>query len=196
MTRPTGSLGLELGADDYVTKPFSPRELALRVAVGAAARRLAARRRAACCTTATSSSTWPPARHGGGTFAGPDGRASSTCSSFLLQHPGEAFDRTALLSQVWGWSFGDATTVTVHVRRLREKVEADPALSAPGHHRVGHRLPLRTQRERKPVTVNGADAAQITAAAAVAAIVVSGLGVVLLRLSRRGRSRPRSPSWR
>ena len=47
--------------------------------------------------------------------------------AFLLQHPREAFDRTALLQHVWSWSFGDASTVTVHVRRLREKVEVDPS---------------------------------------------------------------------
>ncbi len=47
--------------------------------------------------------------------------------AFLLQHPKEAFDRSALLLQVWSWSFGDASTVTVHVRRLREKLEDDPS---------------------------------------------------------------------
>ncbi len=45
---------------------------------------------------------------------------------FLLRHPRQAFDRRQLLERVWGWSFGDAATVTVHVRRLREKVEDDP----------------------------------------------------------------------
>jgi DNA-binding response OmpR family regulator len=49
---------------------------------------------------------------------------------FFLRHPGEAFDRSVLLERVWGWTYADATTVTVHVRRLREKVEADPALPA------------------------------------------------------------------
>ena len=43
----------------------------------------------------------------------------------LLAHPGEAFSREELLSAVWGWEYGDLTTVTVHVRRLREKVEAE-----------------------------------------------------------------------
>src|SRR6185437_1923256 len=46
--------------------------------------------------------------------------------AFLLAHPGRAFTRAELLAQVWGWEFGDQSTVTVHVRRLREKVEADP----------------------------------------------------------------------
>jgi DNA-binding response OmpR family regulator len=45
---------------------------------------------------------------------------------FFLSHPGQAFSRDDLLQKVWGWSFGDQSTVTVHVRRLREKVEADP----------------------------------------------------------------------
>jgi DNA-binding response OmpR family regulator len=45
----------------------------------------------------------------------------------LLAHPGEAFSREELLSAVWGWEYGDLTTVTVHVRRLREKVEQNPS---------------------------------------------------------------------
>ena len=47
--------------------------------------------------------------------------------AFLIDHPGEAFTREDLLSRVWGWEFGDLTTVTVHVRRLREKVEVEPS---------------------------------------------------------------------
>ena len=46
---------------------------------------------------------------------------------FLLRNPGRAFRRADLLEAVWGWTFGDHSTVTVHVRRLREKIEADPA---------------------------------------------------------------------
>jgi len=45
---------------------------------------------------------------------------------FLLQHPREAFSREELLKRVWGWEYADHSTVTVHVRRLREKVEPDP----------------------------------------------------------------------
>jgi DNA-binding response OmpR family regulator len=45
----------------------------------------------------------------------------------LVRHPGRAFSRNDLMLQVWGWEFGDLSTVTVHVRRLRAKVEADPA---------------------------------------------------------------------
>jgi DNA-binding response OmpR family regulator len=46
--------------------------------------------------------------------------------AFLMSHPGQAFTREQLMKQVWGWTFGDQSTVTVHVRRVREKVEADP----------------------------------------------------------------------
>jgi len=45
---------------------------------------------------------------------------------FLVAHPDEVWSRGDLLREVWGWSFGDPSTVTVHVRRLRRKVEADP----------------------------------------------------------------------
>jgi DNA-binding response OmpR family regulator len=47
--------------------------------------------------------------------------------AFLMAKPGRAWSRTDLLGKVWGWQFGDQSTVTVHVRRLREKVERDPA---------------------------------------------------------------------
>ena len=63
--------------------------------------------------------------------------------AFLLAHPGRAFTRAELLAQVWGWEFGDQSTVTVHVRRLREKIEADPTQPAADRHDLGHRLPLR-----------------------------------------------------
>ncbi|MGW9431510.1 winged helix-turn-helix domain-containing protein, partial [Streptomyces decoyicus] len=46
---------------------------------------------------------------------------------FLMRHPGQVFSREELLHRVWGWEFGDLSTVTVHVRRLREKIEEDPA---------------------------------------------------------------------
>lgn len=47
--------------------------------------------------------------------------------AFLMRHPGEVFRREALLDRVWGYTFGDTSTVTVHVRRLREKIEPDPS---------------------------------------------------------------------
>lgn len=117
-------LGLELGADDYVTKPFSPRELVLRI--GSILRR-------------TGTPAASPVLTDGALRVDPAGREATLDGvalalttrefdllAFLLAHPGQAFTREELLSQVWGWEFGDRSTVTVHVRRLREKVEADP----------------------------------------------------------------------
>ena len=132
--------GLETGADDYVTKPFSPRELALRVQ--------AVLRRAAAEAA-------PPEPFRLGRFEvdvaarqirRDDRDLALTIRefdllAFLLSHPGRAFTRAELLEQVWGWSYGDLSTVTVCVRRLREKTEDDPA--SPGHLRtvwgVGYR---------------------------------------------------------
>jgi len=117
-------LGLEMGADDYVTKPFSPRELALRV--DSVLRRV---------TTPVTPKRLvdgdlvvDEARH----EALRDGEVLALTTRefdllrFFLANPGTAYSREQLLEQVWGWSFGDQSTVTVHVRRLREKVEPDP----------------------------------------------------------------------
>jgi DNA-binding response OmpR family regulator len=121
-------LGLQLGADDYVSKPFSPRELALRVA--------------SVLRRARATGEPPPAevlRDGdlvvdvGGRRATRGGEELQLTGReldllvFFMRHPGQAFDRVELLEKVWGWTFGDHSTVTVHVRRLREKIEDDPA---------------------------------------------------------------------
>ncbi|WP_020500404.1 response regulator transcription factor [Sciscionella marina] len=119
--------GLSLGADDYVTKPFSPRELALRV-------------------TSVLRRAQTPVREvdqvlrdgslrlelGSRRAVLGDTQLALTVRefdllAFFLAHKGTVYSRADLLEQVWGWDFGDQSTVTVHVRRLREKIEADPA---------------------------------------------------------------------
>ena len=120
-------VGLELGADDYVTKPFSPRELVLRVA--AVLRRAQGPDSAdprglvdgdLCIDTGAHE-----ARLGGSVLALTTREYDLLV--YLLRHPRTAFTREQLLERVWDWSFGDVSTVTVHVRRLREKIEPDPA---------------------------------------------------------------------
>ena len=125
--------GLELGADDYVTKPFSPRELVLRI-------QSVLRRSAARSGAAEAVAPAPELLRAGDLVLDPGARRAHRAGrelaltlrefdllAFLLQHPGTAFGREELMHTVWGWDFGDMSTVTVHVRRLREKVEDDPA---------------------------------------------------------------------
>ncbi len=120
-------VGLELGADDYVTKPFSPRELVLRVqsvlrrSVGPLAPTQSTILRDADLVVDVA------AHHvtRGGTPLALTAREYDLLV-FLLQNPRQAFSREQLLKQVWGWEYADHSTVTVHVRRLREKVEPDP----------------------------------------------------------------------
>jgi DNA-binding response OmpR family regulator len=117
--------GLQLGADDYVTKPFSPRELALRVS--SVLRRTAPTPPSGEVADGDLRLDVPARR---ATLRGVDLALTSRefdLLAFFLTHPGEAFTREQLLEKVWGWDFGDQSTVTVHVRRLREKIEATPA---------------------------------------------------------------------
>lgn len=117
--------GLGEGADDYLSKPFSPRELVLRVA--SVLRRTQPPPNAALAVRVDGDIRLDPV----GRTASRGGSALNLTSrefdllAHLIAHPGEAFSREELLSAVWGWEFGDMTTVTVHVRRLREKVETD-----------------------------------------------------------------------
>jgi two-component system response regulator ResD len=119
--------GLEVGADDYVTKPFSPRELALRV--DSVLRRAASAPPVASKTVLTAGSITVDATARRATRDGVELALTVReldLLTFLMSHPGEAFNREQLMREVWGWTFGDQSTVTVHVRRLREKVEDDP----------------------------------------------------------------------
>jgi DNA-binding response OmpR family regulator len=122
-------MGLEVGADDYVTKPFSPRELVLRVA--------SVLRRARTAPA--------PAHMLGNPTRLADGPLRVDLAAhevefgglplmltvrefdllaYLMGHARQTFSRDELMRDVWGWSFGDQSTVTVHVRRLRQKLEA------------------------------------------------------------------------
>ena len=120
-------IGLRLGADDYVVKPFSPAELVARV--DAVLRRVD-----------TAGEGEPPLRFDG-LEIDPSARSVTVDGEpvaltqreydvllFLARHPGRAFTRSQLMDHVWQYSFyTDTSTVTVHVRRLRAKIERDPA---------------------------------------------------------------------
>ena len=131
-------VGLELGADDYMTKPFSMRELAARLR---ALIRRAGRREPQDGGTSVAAGALVIDPRGRTVFRGgvelPMKPKEFDLLHFLMTNPGQVFTRDQLIEHVWGYNFfGETRTVDVHIRWLREKIELDPG-------RPQHLLTLR-----------------------------------------------------
>jgi DNA-binding response OmpR family regulator len=131
-------VGLEIGADDYVTKPFSPRELLARIK--AVLRRMEERRP----ETATIEVGGFVIDSGRRQVTTPDGTVVEPTARefdllvYLAQHRGMALSRSQILQAVWGYDyFGETRTVDVHVRQLRKKLDGIPLETVWG---VGYRI--------------------------------------------------------
>ncbi|MBL1076859.1 response regulator transcription factor [Nocardia sp. 2] len=114
-------LGLQSGADDYVTKPFSPRELALRVASVLRRTRPSSPAQQVYRSGAVEINPMARSAYVAGTPVDLTAREFDLLA-FLLANQQRVYSRDELLAEVWGWTFGDLSTVTVHIKRLRAKL--------------------------------------------------------------------------
>ena len=171
-------VGLEMGADDYVTKPYRLRELVARMhavlrraprpgpgAPSGTAQRADDRGHA---TWATSGSTPTGTGSSSGARRSTSGARSSSSWPCSSRTPGRVLTRDTLIDRVWGTDYvGDTKTLDVHIKRLRTHVERDPSAPVHHHHRPRRRLPLRGPGRGPSAGVTGGPA-RLSAAMTVA----------------------------